>query len=152
MGPGMTARFPDVVAALTLAWLRLYTRGLAGEVAESRIAEIESDFWEMRHDAGTAPSWRRRVMEFRRLVDGIPDDLAWRIDAAPLHQQLITRRVIALAAATLIVLSLWSVPPLLMKGRPELASCADSAAAPTSTAALRHDVIRCAGAFFARRD
>jgi hypothetical protein len=63
----------------------------------------------------------------------------------------VARRSMALAAASVIVVSLWSVPTLLLKGRRELVACAENADTPTSTAELRHEVLRCAGAFFVRR-
>lgn len=86
-----------------------------------------------------------------RLLRGIPADLGWRMDHAGVEEQLLTRRMIALSAATGIVLMLWALPPILFKGSRELVSCAEASAPPANTAALRHDIIRCAGAFFSAR-
>lgn len=136
--------------AVTRAWLNLYTSGLPANVALSRRAEVESDLWEMQQDS----TLRRRLVlvAVTRMVAGIPDDLVWRTEHAASNEQLLTRRLTALVAAAAIVISLWAAPIFLLKGRRELVSCAGSAAQPTTTAALRHDVIRCAGAFFASRN
>ncbi|MGE0866615.1 MAG: hypothetical protein AB7P34_22160, partial [Vicinamibacterales bacterium] len=99
-----------------------------------------------------AGSWVRVFLATLRLVKGIPDDVGWRMEVAPHHQQLLTRRVIAVVAAIVVVSSLWSAPTLLLKGRRELTTCAETAPTPRDTAALRHEVLRCAGTFFAKRD
>ena len=136
------------VVTATRWWLCVYTTRLDPAVAAARRTEIECDLWEMLHDADPQLARRRTGMALRRLLSGMIDDVAWRMDHAPMREQLLTRRAIALAAATLIIASLWSLPPLVFKGRREVVSCAETAKAPTTTAALRHDVIRCAGAFF----
>ena len=146
----MTAGVLKATVALTRAWLRLYTNGLPADVALARRTEVECDLWEMQQD----PELQGRLpfVAATRLLAGMPDDLAWRTDHAPLAEQVLTRRLTALMAAAAIVISLWTAPIFLLKGKRELVSCAGSAATPTTTAALRHDVIRCAGAFFASRE
>jgi hypothetical protein len=137
----------SLITAATRLWARLYTAGLARELARSRRDEIDSDLWEMQHD----PDHRPRAA-LQRLLFGIPDDIGWRMDVAASHEQLLTRRFIALTAATVIVVILWAVPTVLLKGRREMLSCAETAQDPRDTAELRHEVLRCAGTFFARRD
>ena len=151
MGAGMSARLLTTILAMTRAWLRLYTSGLPADVAIARRAEIDSDLWEMEHDADAAGTWQHPMVALQRLTAGMADDVGWRLEVAPPGEQVLARRVMALAAASVIVVSLWSLSSLLIKGRRELVACVETADAPTSTAALRHDVIRCAGAFFARR-
>ena len=145
----MSARLLGVVIAVTHAWLRLYTRRVPADVAAARCAEIESDTWEMQHDPHMAPGLRRVWIAAERLLRGIPDDLAWHLENAAIEEQLVVRRVFALTAATVLVLSLLAVPSFFLKGRREVDSCAAQTAELNSTAALRHEVIRCAGAFFA---
>ena len=147
----MSARLLTAILAMTRGWLRLYTSGLPADVATARRAEIDSDLWEMEHDDDLAGTWQLSIVALQRLTAGMADDVGWRFEVAPPGEQVMARRLMALAAASVIVVSLWSVPPLLLKGRRELVACAETADTPTSTAALRHDVIRCAGAFFARR-
>lgn len=134
--------------ALLLGWVRVYTAGLSPDAAKARREEIESDLWEMQHDPNRAGGW----IALRRMHAGVPDDIAWRIDVAPLHQQLLTRRFIAITAATIVVMGLWATPAFLLKGRREMMACADTALEPRDTATLRHEVLRCAGTFFAKRD
>jgi hypothetical protein len=151
MGAGMSARLLTAILAMTRAWLRLYTSGLPADVAIARRAEIDSDLWEMEHDDDLAGTWQHPIVALRRLTAGMADDVGWRVDVAPPGEQVVSRRLMALVAASVIVASLWSVPPLLVKGRRELEACAETADTPTSTAELRHEVLRCAGAFFVRR-
>jgi hypothetical protein len=149
MGAGVSASLFPVAIALTRGWLRLYTGYLPMEVVDQRRAEVESDLWEMAHDPDLVPGPGRGLLAMRRLVRGIPDDLAWRFENAAIEEQLLVRRLLALTAAGAIVLCLLTASSLLLKGRRDIAACAAEAAPPQSTAALRHDVIRCAGAFFA---
>lgn len=134
--------------SVTRTWLRVYTLGLDPEIARGRREEIESDLWEMQHDAAQ----RSPLRIVQRLLGGIADDIGWRMDVAPADEQLLTRRMIALAAATIAVTILWGVPTFLLKGRREMTVCAETARQPRDTAELRHEVLRCAGTFFAKRD
>ena len=147
----MSVRLLTAILAMTRAWLRLYTSGLPADAALARRAEIDSDLWEMEHDDDVAGTWQHPILALRRLTAGMADDVGWRLEVAPPGEQVVARRLMALAVASVIVVSLWSVPPLLLKGRRELVACAETADTPTSTAALRHEVLRCAGSFFVRR-
>jgi hypothetical protein len=148
MGAGMTVPVSAVVIALTRGWLAVYTAHTPRHLAESRRAEIESDIWEMEHDADLTPGLRRNWIVATRLLAGMPDDLAWRLDNAEVGEQLFVRRVCALTAATLLVLSLWTVPSLFVDGQQQLATCAATARPPQTNADFRLEVMRCAGAFF----
>jgi len=147
----MSARLLTAILAMTRAWLRLYTSGLPADVAIARRAEIDSDLWEMEHDDDLTGTWQHPIVALQRLMAGMADDVGWRLEVAAPGEQVVARRSMALAAASVIVVSLWSVPTLLLKGRRELVACAENADTPTSTAELRHEVLRCAGAFFVRR-
>ena len=61
---------------LTLRWVGWYTRGLSERAREERWAEIESDLWEHRADAG--PGGRTAFALLSRTVRGVPADLSWR--------------------------------------------------------------------------
>jgi hypothetical protein len=109
-------------AALTRAWVRLYTRGLDPEAREARRAEIESDLWE--HQA-----WARGTSEepadtglhlLARLVLGVPADLAWRRTCQRTGASLSAgvtkgltkmgkRMVAGVAAGATLVVGLWLV-------------------------------------------
>ena len=60
------------VAWLVTTWTGLYTVGLSTVDRAERIAEIESDLWEMRSEIGGADI-------VSRLLRGMPSDLLWRI-------------------------------------------------------------------------
>jgi hypothetical protein len=149
MGAGMTLRMMPVVLALTRAWLRVYTSRLPRHLADARRAEIESDIWEMQHDSDLASGRLNAALAIRRVIDGMPDDIAWRFDNAAIDEQLIVRRVFALSAASVLVLSLWTVPTLFVKGDRDVAACAAAAPRPQTRADFLDEVVRCAGAFFA---
>jgi len=141
-------RLVPIVTALTRGWLRVYTCRLPVPVADERRAEIESDIWEMEHDPDVAGARLGGAIALARLVDGIPDDLAWRLDNAAIEEQLLVRRVFALTAAAMLVLSVWPVPSMFVSGYREVAACASVAPAPKSRVAIPQEVIRCTGALF----
>ena len=85
-----------------------------------------------------------------RTVAGAADDLAWRVQHIDLRHQLLLRRAVALAVATLVVSALWSIPALMARGRTQVIECANGVVPPQTNAELRLEVVRCAGAFFAR--
>ena len=147
MGAGVTLRMLPVAIALTRSWLRVYTCRMPRHLADARRAEIESDLWEMQHDPELPPGLRGGSMAMARLIDGMADDIAWRVDNAAVEEQFVVRRAFAVTAATVLVLSLWTVPTWLFNGDRDLTACA--AAAPRLPASGRlDDVIRCAGAHF----
>ena len=147
----MSARAVAWVLALTRAWLRCYTAGLPADLIEERCNEIESDLWEMQHDPAIGSPWRVGRTALCRVMAGMHHDIAWRMDHAGLQEQLLTRRLVAFSIAALVLLSSLAMPVAYFKGRREVASCARAITDHNSTAALRHDVIRCAGAFFTAR-
>lgn len=148
MGTGVTSRLVAVVIALTRGWLGVYTRHTPQHLAEARRAEIESDIWEMQHDEDLRLGLRRDWIATARLINGIPDDIAWHFENAAPDQQMIARRSFAVTAAALVVLSLWAVPSWFFDGRREVANCAAAAPPPQTNTDLRLEVMRCAGAFF----
>jgi hypothetical protein len=75
-----------VVCALTRAWLRVYTFGLPVDVSDGRREEIESDLWEMEHDPGISGSCSCAMQALSRLFGGMADDIAWRMEAAPIRE------------------------------------------------------------------
>ncbi len=75
------APLTDRSARLVLAWVGLYTRGVATKAAHDRRAEIEADLWE---EAMTSlahgPPGSLAPQRLSRLVRGMPADLAWRFE------------------------------------------------------------------------
>lgn len=148
MGAGVIDRaFPLVIAA-TRVWTGLYTCGLAPAVAASRIQEVESDLWEMCHDGDAGTPSHRLFVAVARLVRGMTDDLAWRVEHASLTEMAVARRAIAFVLATAVIGSMLALPAWRIGGGRRVATCAATTGQPATTAHLRHDVIRCAGAFF----
>ena len=143
----MSAQVLRFAIVLTRAWLRVYTSHAPRVVAHARCGEIESDLWEMLHDLELGSDSRRAWIACSRLCRGIPDDLAWAGEHLPMDEQLLVRRILALTAATVMVVALWTAPAWL-NGRREVDSCAAASPAPATTADLRYQVMRCAGAFF----
>lgn len=75
----------DDGTALVRAWVALYTVGLPASMRDRRREELSADLAEESIDAvrrgAVQGLWSRR---FRRLVAGIPADLAWRWHDAPM--------------------------------------------------------------------
>jgi hypothetical protein len=69
-----------LATAVVRTWTRVYTVGLAPAERTARRAEIDSDLWELEHDPEAQRGWVAAHV-LVRLVAGIPDDLAWRMEA-----------------------------------------------------------------------
>jgi hypothetical protein len=138
----------DVALGLARAWCAIYTCRLAADVASDRRLELESDLWEMRHDRAADHGWRGALTVMRRLVDGVNDDLAWRMEQAPLEEQLLVRRGVAVVAAIVFVVGLWTIPTLFVGGMRSVNACAGQVPTPGTAPELHLELVRCAGAFF----
>ena len=74
----MNIRLQVLIACVRL-WTRLYTSGLPSAVRGRRRAEIDSDLWEWCADQASGS--RAGAMQLLlRLVLGMPDDVAWRVE------------------------------------------------------------------------
>ena len=73
----------QITAALVRGWALIYTRGLALEVRQERLDEIDSDLWEQTHAASAERSEPEgaAVEMTLRLILGLPADVAWRMEA-----------------------------------------------------------------------
>jgi hypothetical protein len=71
---------PDRMARLVARWVRLYTRGLPGPIAERRIEEIDADLHDhIAHERTGGRADRRIALGvFSRMARGLPADAAWR--------------------------------------------------------------------------
>jgi hypothetical protein len=136
-----------VAVGLTRLWTRLYTWRVPPVAATARRAEIDSDLWEMQQDEAIGGVAAVLVV-LHRLAAGVADDLAWRVEQVADDEQLLVRRVVALVAACVVVLGLWSIPALMARGRDGVRECASAAPAPETTPELRLELVRCAGEFF----
>jgi hypothetical protein len=85
-----------IATCLVRRWTNLYTWGLPPVQRTARQAEIESDLWELEHDPDAARHRSMAVQIVVRLLAGIPDDLAWRMEMSATPHELPVR---ALAAA-----------------------------------------------------
>jgi hypothetical protein len=133
-------------------WCRLYTWDMSPRLAASRLAEIESDLWELQHDPeqerDSDVAWRI----VGRLLMGIADDVAWRIETAMDDDDPFVRRFVAFtAAATLLILALWTLPTWSASQsmrRTAVTDCADETTPSQRTPDSRIRVMQCAGVFF----
>ena len=78
----MTTRPLSLATWIVHAWTRVYTQGLPSAEQRARRAEIESDLWEFEHDPDEPKGGWAAIQVATRLIAGIPEDLAWRIDVA----------------------------------------------------------------------
>jgi hypothetical protein len=80
----------SAAGALTRAWTRVYTCGLPPDERRSRQAEIESDVWELQHDAAESRTDSRRtgLLMLARLLLGLPYDVVWRLEQLTLEEPL----------------------------------------------------------------
>jgi hypothetical protein len=153
----MEARMTALRIAVTLVhvWSCVYTCGMSSDEAVERRDEIASDLWELQHDS----SWRGispAMHVIARLLAGIPDDLAWRIECAVAGNDLLARRTAAAVAAAVAVLTCLllfgqpSTQPQILRQvlSPHMADCVLTAPPPQSTADFRTEIVTCAGAFF----
>ncbi|HJU42562.1 MAG TPA: hypothetical protein VJ691_07085 [Vicinamibacterales bacterium] len=85
---------------LVRCWTRLYTSGLPPELRTARRAEIDSDLWELEHDPD--PVGKRGIASqiLARLVVGLPDDLAWRMEVTTISQGVPLNALAAAGVAT----------------------------------------------------
>ena len=92
----MRSALLPVATRLVRAWTRVYTYGLPQAERSARRAEIDSDLWEFEHDPGAPQGRWAATQMLARLLIGIPDDLAWRMDVRATAHRAPVR---ALAAA-----------------------------------------------------
>jgi hypothetical protein len=81
------------------AWTRLYTLGAIRTERQNRLAEIESDLWESQRDRDSRVDPAVQIL--MRLLRGIPDDLAWRVENAP-TSRMGFRRLAAISGVGLL--------------------------------------------------
>lgn len=105
---------------IALWWVDRYTRGLRPDTREARRAEIASDLWEHRHDAGD--TWSTHLAIVSRCLRGAPADLSWRRSRARRRRALPARGPLlrgagwaaaGMAYAFLVVLHAWFASALL---------------------------------------
>lgn len=92
----MRSELLPLATRLVRAWTRVYTHGLPRAERTARRAEIDSDLWEFEHDLEAPQGGWAATQVFVRLLVGIPDDLAWRMDVGAAAHRAPVR---ALAAA-----------------------------------------------------
>lgn len=154
MGSCVKALPLRVAVALVRTWTRAYTRGLSSMHADARLAEMESDLWELQRDADRGRVWAPSAQVFGRLVLGAADDVCWRLEQVSIADSVQLRRTVACVAAALSMIGMfWMGAGLLANdsgfgGRAAAADCVQSAVARETNADLRLQVISCAGAYF----
>src|SRR5205823_1413188 len=96
VGPRMRSELLPLATRLVRAWTRVYTHGLPRAERTARRAEIDSDLWEFEHDPTASQRGWAATHVLARLLVGIPDDLAWRMNVGATAHRAPVR---ALAAA-----------------------------------------------------
>jgi hypothetical protein len=96
----MRSGLRPLATRLVRAWTRLYTHGLPRAERAARRAEIDSDLWEFEHDPAAPQGGWGATQVLARLLIGIPDDLAWRMDVGAKAHRAPVR---ALAAAGMMM-------------------------------------------------
>jgi hypothetical protein len=99
MGAGMSLPATFAVCVVR-AWTRLYTSGLPPAQRTARLAEIESDLWELEHDPVARQRGNASIQILTRLLVGMPDDLAWRMEMAAASHAVPVRALAAAGAMT----------------------------------------------------
>jgi hypothetical protein len=64
------------------------------------------------------------------ILAGLADDLAWRVEQSALDEQLLIRRAVAVMAAGMLVVALWSIPALFAGAIRSVDACAGQPPAP----------------------
>jgi hypothetical protein len=67
-----------LASRLCMSWVHWYTRRLPDDVSATRRDEIASDLWEQSVDQSDRSPVAAQLEVMRRLVFGVPADLAWR--------------------------------------------------------------------------
>ena len=139
--------------ALVRAWTRVYTWQMPADEREARRSEIESDLWELQHDADTRAGTGAALHICARLFLGVPDDVLWRVEHVTDARDLLVRRTMALTVvAAFVTTALWILPACISRdarsARTRIVDCADELPEARTTPEFRMRVIGCAGAFF----
>lgn len=157
MGSCVSTLLLRVAVALVRTWTRAYTRGLSSIHADARLAEIESDLWELQRDSDRGRVWAPSAQVIGRLVLGAADDVWWRAEQISIADSVALRRTVACMAAAFSMIGMFWVGAGLLANassagrRAAGGDCVQSAALPETTADLRLRMISCAGAYFLPR-
>jgi hypothetical protein len=152
----MNSRLLRLALGLVRGWSRAYTWRMPSGLAASRRAGIESDLWDFQHDPDCARGLNPAMHVIGRLLCGVPDDLAWRVERAGDGDDIVLRRAVAVTAvAAALFAAFWILPAWMRQGEPtdrtRVVECADESTPPETTPEFRMRVIQCAGAFFGPR-
>jgi len=120
----MSSLFVRLAVNCVRVWTLIYTWRMPPTLREDRRAEIESDLWECQRDAAEGHAIDLALHILLRLAIGMPDDLGWRLERAPVADTL-TQRSIALsgriAGAALCFCVLWGIGADAGRRRPAIA-------------------------------
>ena len=95
-----------VATGVVRTWTRIYTAALSRPVKSARRAEIESDIWEFQRDLQGDPGLFDALHLVVRLLMGVPDDLYWRLEQAPVLGRT-SRRLVTITALALLLSAAW---------------------------------------------
>jgi hypothetical protein len=96
----MRSQLLHLATSVVRAWTRVYTHGLPPGERTARRAEIDSDLWEFEHDPEAPQGGWAATQVLARLLIGIPDDLAWRMDLGATAHRAPVRALAAAAMQT----------------------------------------------------
>jgi hypothetical protein len=107
--------------ALVRAWTRVYTAGLPAATRDRRMAEIESDLWELEAEDERPGSLHPALHVIARCLIGVPDDLLWRLED-PDARRKPARAAVAMTALAALLGAIWIVTALGGTGVPRVAA------------------------------
>src|SRR5688572_21283010 len=98
--------------ACVRTWTWFYTQGLSCDERSARRHEIQSDLWEFKCDMAGNDGFGSALHILLRMLIGIPDDIAWRVEQEAVAGTL-KQRSMALsgrvAGAALFISALWVI-------------------------------------------
>ena len=96
----MSARLLTAILAMTRGWLRLYHVRAAGRRGHRPAARSTQTFGRWSTTTISLARGEFSIVALQRLTAGMADDVGWRFEVAPPGEQVIARRAMALAAAS----------------------------------------------------
>src|SRR5688572_28543406 len=99
----MTMPWLGAAIGIVRAWTRFYTWRMDPTSRARRRAEIDSDLWEFLRNEIDCRAVTRSLHIVFRLVGGIPDDIAWRLENDDFGDKLMRKTVLIVATSVAVL-------------------------------------------------